>query len=126
VIAILIPIVSGFILPFPPARPTMEETYFREHRSDFEAVVSLAREDALEPSTDVCRGRYFAPAQLSHVSKTCIIIYGRNNYFSVVFYPIDDSYEVVYSDKVTGNPCFDGTVIALLDEHWFVCKADWL
>jgi hypothetical protein len=116
-------VAAAFVIPVPPPRPTPEENYFREHRDDFEHVVTLARQGQLEQALPDCPAGYRPPDEYFHVSAAhCISI---NRDFRVQFYPVERSYWIVYVEIPTDYPCLDGNRAATIDDHWYVCFADW-
>lgn|GEM_PF-6616967 len=129
-------------LPLPPLPAPVfpEETFFHEHRAEFEQVVALARQDNLNCLANVgcdVMAREL-PIQYREFSRDRIVyVTGVNSaHLSVEFHPIDPYYPVVYfgfpedRNLRVNSECNNiGTTSRYgrkLDEHWYLCVEDWL
>lgn len=125
--------VLAFLLPLPPQNRMRlpEPQHFLDHREDFEAVVELARQEALEPIDSECYGGYILPNEYAHVSATgCIIVRQSDTYgLQVQFNPLDRTFYhvLVYTEpekrlyECPGNYF----VQVIIDENWAACFEDW-
>lgn len=120
----------GFVIPLPPNPSTPEERHFLKYRSDYEAVVELAKNGQLQKERPNEPGLcYQLPDNLQHVSEAgCLSVSShRDRGLTVTFNPLAPFYHpVVYveNDDVR-YPCPDGNVEQHIDDHWYVCMTEW-
>lgn len=110
-------------LPMPERGPLPETLHFEEYRSDYEAVVELAKSGVLEHDTN-CVG-YLIHAEYAHVSsRGCISVDNNaNEGLRVMFDPLSALRPLVYSERhPAAEPCgYDLRVEQQIDINWFVC-----
>lgn len=136
-VVLILGLFVAFHLPLPEPPDTPEKLHFIAHRSDYEAVVELARNNALAQALPDCPAGFRPPTRFSHVSSAgCMFIYWNRQesdvlVLSVHFNPLDRfNHPVVYveNDHVE-NPCGYNIrniyIEQRIDAHWYVCVHDW-
>lgn len=133
-IFLIICIGIAFYTPLPQPPNTPEKLHFLQYRTDYEAIVTLAKTNSLLLNTD-CRmfDGYEVPQPLHHVSKRgCVIIKSDLRGITVAFYPLEDFYHfVLYTQIETKYPCSsenrprDTYIEQKIEPHWYVCQEDW-
>jgi len=124
----------AFYMPLPQPPDTPEKRHFLQYRADYEAIISLAKTDALVLHDDCRRlDGYKIPQSLYHISHDgCVIINLDMRGISIAFYPIEEVYHfVLYTEIETRYPCssvnrpIDTYVEQKIEPHWYVCEEDW-
>lgn len=119
-----------FQIPLPPRPDTPEKLHFLQYRTDYEAVVEMARNSELEQALPNCPAGFLPPEHFSHVSAAgCMSVdWDEERGLSVLFNPIEPFYHpVVYVELDNAkNPCgYDSHVEQRVDEHWYICELEW-
>jgi hypothetical protein len=130
-------VIAALLIPLPPLpRPVFpEETFFAAHRTEFEEVVNLARQDSLECGDRGCEyAPRILPDEYNHLSERGRIYVYReiqlDNFF-VEFNPFTFYYPIIYfqtPDDVNlpqHSICQLGRWVRQLDEHWWLCVEEW-
>jgi hypothetical protein len=125
----------SIFLPLPPLpKPVFpEEVLFINHRSDFEAVINLARQDKLECVADWgCEvdARKLSPDFVHLSNKGVVGVSHPLGRLTVVFRPLDSYYPIFYFEQPEdrnlfwNSDCWDSRYTRKLDEHWYLCAED--
>lgn len=123
-------------LPLPPLpKPVFpEEMFFRDHRSDFEAVIHLAGQDRLDCLSDLgcdVLARKLPPEYIELSNTGFVRVWtSPSETLTVTFWPLDSYYPIVYFDRPEDrnlfwhSSCWDSRWTRKLDEHWYLCVED--
>jgi hypothetical protein len=131
-------IVSALIIPLPllPKAIYPEESYFYDHRQEFETVVELAREERLDCGNMGCKysGRELLE-EYKHLSDDGRVythyILGEtlSDTLVVKFTPFTFYYPIIYfarpQDVNSYSECQGVRWVRKLDEHWYLCVEEW-
>ncbi|MAU13529.1 MAG: hypothetical protein CL607_27170 [Anaerolineaceae bacterium] len=118
-------------LPMPERELLPETLHFQEHRSEYEAVVQLARNGSLESGQPDCPAGYLPPEEYAHVSEAACMGVSQSDTegLKVQFSPLDHTHYhvVVYSepDKRIRECPGNYYIEEVIDDNWTVCFQDW-
>jgi hypothetical protein len=138
----LVLLVGIVLIPFLPLVPLPkpvfpEEIFFSAHRPEFEQVVTLARQNKLSCieylGCDVL-ARALPPDYEALSRDRMVQVWVRGNGQSgltVKFWSLNQYYPIIYFEEAEDRnlfwyaECRDSRWTRKLDEHWYLCVADW-
>ncbi len=123
---IIVLIVGGILSETAALPPSPAATAFYQHRSDYEALVEMARQHNLVHD-GICQGAYSPPAKYRLLTRDCVFVETRRG-LAVSFEPPSSAYVIAYAENLEALRTLiycdgrHGIMKSQLDSSWYVCS----
>jgi len=129
---VLIIFIMSILIPWnmPFSKTVPEDTYFAEHKLEYEEVVSLARQHKVEHGGD-CQYAFLPPEGYEHLTIEDCIFVEYEPALLVRFTPSFSRRLLVYAETDEALQAYvscggsDGAIGKKIFEHWYLCHQDW-
>ena len=122
---IIVLIVGGLLSETAPLPPSPAETTFYQYRTDYEAVVELARQHQLGHE-GYCQYAFSVPDSYRYLTRECVFVETEHG-LAVSFAPTTSQLVIAYAENVAALHTLiacdgqDGAVSDQLESNWYLC-----
>ncbi len=105
--------------------PSPAETTFYQYRSDYEAVVELARQQQLGHE-GYCQYAFAVPSKYRYLTRECVFV-EHNHGLAVLFRPPTSQRDIAYAESIDALHDLitcdgeHGSMFRQLESNWYIC-----